>query len=173
MSIKWPSIPCKCVQVRMAVVVAPVGPSHLLWVLGPLSSLCGVWVEPEDGLVTHGAHAADLQPLQQAPGWDTQNRLRCSQKCITCSNIIEMHPSFILSVLHSFSFLLWANHWSDEDVNFQGREHGNRRIYDVIMLVYWTSLWPHMSWHFVSFVYKESLMVNSLLVKCVRTRTHG
>lgn len=103
----------------------------------------------------------------------TQNRLRCSQKCITCSNIIEMHPSFILSVLHSFSFLLWANHWSDEDVNFQGREHGNRRIYDVIMLVYWTSLWPHMSWHFVSFVYKESLMVNSLLVKCVRTRTHS
>lgn len=58
----------------MAVVVAPVGPSHLLWVLGPLSSLCGVWVEPEDGFITHGAHATDLQPLQQAPGWDTQNR---------------------------------------------------------------------------------------------------
>lgn len=42
-------------------------PSHLLrvhWALGALGSIC---VKPEDGLVAHGAHAADLQPLKQAP----------------------------------------------------------------------------------------------------------
>lgn len=42
--------------------------SHLLWIHGTLGALRGVGVEPQDGLVAHGAHAANLQPLEQAPG---------------------------------------------------------------------------------------------------------
>lgn len=45
----------------------PPAPSHLLGVHGALGPLGRVGVEPEDGLVAHGTHAADLQPLQQAP----------------------------------------------------------------------------------------------------------
>lgn len=40
--------------------------SHFLGVHWTLSTLGCIIVEPEDGLVTHWAHAADLQPLQQA-----------------------------------------------------------------------------------------------------------
>lgn len=42
--------------------------SHLLGVHRSLGALRGVGVEPQDGLVAHGTHAADLQPLEQAPG---------------------------------------------------------------------------------------------------------
>lgn len=41
--------------------------SHLLWIHRPLGTLGGIRMEPQDGFVTHGAHTADLQPLEQAP----------------------------------------------------------------------------------------------------------
>lgn len=41
--------------------------SHLLGVHGTLGALRGVGVQPQDGLVAHGTHAADLQPFEQAP----------------------------------------------------------------------------------------------------------
>ena len=39
----------------------------LLGVQGPLGPRRGVRLQAEDGLVAHRTHAADLQPLQQAP----------------------------------------------------------------------------------------------------------
>jgi len=41
--------------------------SHLQGVLGPLGPLQRVWLEPADGLVAHGADAANFQPLHQTP----------------------------------------------------------------------------------------------------------
>lgn len=43
--------------------------SHLLRVHRALGTLGSIRVESEDGFVTHGTHAADLQPLKQAPDW--------------------------------------------------------------------------------------------------------
>ena len=55
-----------CVFCKQIPVTSPVL-SHLLRVHGTLSALGIVCVEPEDGLVTHGADAADLEPFKQAP----------------------------------------------------------------------------------------------------------
>lgn len=39
--------------------------SHLQGVLGPLGPPRRIWLEPADGLVAHGADAANFQPLHQ------------------------------------------------------------------------------------------------------------
>lgn len=46
--------------------VQPVA-SHLLWVHQTLGTLGSVCVESKDRFVAHGTHAADFQPLKQAP----------------------------------------------------------------------------------------------------------
>lgn len=72
MSLRWPlsiipSVFNVCVFCKGSPVSSCPAPSHLLWIHWPLGTLGSVCVEPEDGFVTHGAHAADLQPLKQAP----------------------------------------------------------------------------------------------------------